>query len=284
MTKSILNFNGGLDSTYALWKILSQTDDEVTALTYNFSDEAPETVTLLNDTPMQDKLQKINAMVSWLKAHVRDFNHVVIDYDPNDLNDVINFGELIFRKTTEAYLVKYAVQNDYDKVISTFEKENDGFSASGGSYAPIDAVRRPVSGDAKGIFKRIAAKGEISFMLMDMNYHQAYAFRELPTSLIDMTRSCDAETQDPCGVCFKCSKRKFFLQCIAEGKSNSEIQSIINSESITQDGKWISMKFWLRDYVQTYKSFSGKNEEIDQVYNKEKQVWSMPLWPTSFKF
>ena len=283
MTKSILNFNGGLDSTYVLWKTLSQTDEEVTALTFKFSgdNQSPATVRLGEDH--QDvKLTIVDSMANWLKTNVRSFNHVVIDFDPSYLDDAVSFEDATFKKTTEIYLVKYGIQNGFDKIISSFEKDNDGFSAASTTF-DVDKRRTPLSGEMRGAFKRMAKSGEISFMLLDMNYHQAYAIRELPVALFNMTRSCDAETSEPCGVCFKCSKRQFFMKCIADGKTNADIQSIIDNESLTNDGRWISMKWWLRDHVGTYKSFAGKNDDTDPVYNKEKQVWAMPLWPPSLK-
>jgi 7-cyano-7-deazaguanine synthase in queuosine biosynthesis len=282
MTKTILNFNGGLDSTYVLWKLLAETQDDVTALTYRFPEKnATLEVAMHDDDVIQEKkIEEVKSVVNWLKTNIRDFTHTIIDYDDTYLDDVTDFGDTHFPKTIEVYVVKYGVQNDYDKIVSSFEKENDGFSYM--RYHDIETPKRPAASSAKGVFKKIATKGEISFPLLDMKYHQAYALRELPTTLLNLTKSCDANNGLPCGICFKCSKRKFFIQCIGEGKTNEEIQSVIDENSITPDGKWISMKWWLRDYISTYKGFVAE-EDYDTVYNKETQVWPMPIWPTSFK-
>ena len=67
MTKTCISITGGVDSTYLLYKTLSETQDEVTAFHVDFTELTPE----VNSA----NLEKMSAqnVVNWLKSNVRGF-------------------------------------------------------------------------------------------------------------------------------------------------------------------------------------------------------------------
>jgi hypothetical protein len=91
----------------------------------------------------------------------------------------------------------------------------------------------------------------------------------MPAKLFALTRSCDNPAPEPCGTCFKCSKRKFFAEAIANGKSDDAIRAHIASKSELPDGRWRSMKNWLAEDVSTC---------APPLSDKP---WDMPIWPSS---
>jgi hypothetical protein len=98
----------------------------------------------------------------------------------------------------------------------------------------------------------------------------------MPQELIDLTHSCSVNSETACGNCFKCRKRKFFCDEIASGKTPQEIQDIIESNSVQDDGTWISMKFWL-------KAMSANTLSANASSSLPVPKWNMPQWPTSYK-
>jgi len=98
---------------------------------------------------------------------------------------------------------------------------------------------------------------------MDGTYNQAHALTEMPQSLIDLTFSCEGPLPEPCNVCFKCVKRNFFCEEIADGKTLTEIDSLVESKSVLPNGKWVSMKYW-----------------VSNMENPPE--WEMLEWPSSY--
>ena len=62
MSKILIPFSGGINSTYALWRYLNETDHEIHSYRHTESFEAQDR-----------KRTAALAMVDWLKANVRDF-------------------------------------------------------------------------------------------------------------------------------------------------------------------------------------------------------------------
>jgi hypothetical protein len=266
--KTIIGNSGGLDSTYALWKLLSSTNDEVTVVLLNTDDltlkiKTKFDVRSFNSSQSNEgRANRVRSIVEWLSINVRPCTLANIDIDSSILKRGIEYPN-----NPQTIIVDWAINkinaNLADKVIVTTEFENDGFS-NGGTIL----TRAPGALAARDRFVNNSTRGQLSFMLLDMDYHQGVATREIPAELFSLTRSCDSPEPEPCGVCFKCSKRKFFAEAITAGKSDDEIRMYISLKSKLPDGRWMTMKNWLKDDVSTY--VGGGNK-----------TWDMPVWPSS---
>jgi 7-cyano-7-deazaguanine synthase in queuosine biosynthesis len=263
--KTIIGNSGGLDSTYALWKLLSNTDDEVTVVLLNTDDLTQKIKTkfdirsFISGQSNEGRANRVRSIVEWLSTNVRQCTLAEVRIDASVLKRGVEYPN-----NPQTIIVDWAISkinaNLADKVVVTTERENDGFS-NGGTIAG----RAPGALAARDRFVDNATRGQLSFMLLDMNYHQGMAIREMPAELFALTRSCEPE---PCDVCFKCSKRKFFAEAIADGKLDDEIRTYIASKSELPDGRWMTMKNWLKDDVSTYVGGGDK-------------AWDMPVWPSS---
>lgn len=269
--RTIIGNSGGLDSTYALWKLLSTTDDEVTVVVLNtgtLTEQVKNRFDVRSFNSLSDsngRSQRVQNILNWLAANVRPCTVVSVDLDENVFRRGIEYPN-----NPQTVIVEWAVSkinaNEADRVIVTTERENDGYS-NGGTIT----TRAPGAIAAKNLFSEFATRGEISFMLLDSGYHQGVAMREMPQALIDLTHSCDSKDAEPCGVCFKCSKRKFFAEAIASGKTDEEIRAKVASKSELPDGRWRSMKHWIAEEVTTCRT-----PAMDKT-------WDVPSWPTSYK-
>jgi len=263
--KTIISFSVGLDSTYALWKLLSSTDEDITAVFLTPGD-------LVNVSQLPYDLRSYDMVLdhslnydratniaNWLKANVRDFTLLQLPVETALLSTEWNVPN-----SPVAYVTKYAVSkinaNLCDKVIITHERENDGF-ANGGTIQS----RRPASAACLDLFKAEATRGEISFPMLDVQYTQANALVEMPADLVSLTSSCQLNLPEPCGTCFKCEKRQFFCDEIAAGKTPTQIQDYVTQMSVPEAGKWMSMKKWL---------FNRSLPIAD--------AWETPQWPSSY--
>jgi 7-cyano-7-deazaguanine synthase in queuosine biosynthesis len=270
--RTIISTSGGLDSTYVLWKTLSTTDDEVTAVFLDFSNIDVETakrkydiMLLPNLSTSQVDIDRFNAICRWIKDNVRNFNSEIHNVD------LLRFRrglDVIERPNTrETYFVDLAIErinaNLMDRIISGYGKvESDGF-AHGGTK---NGVRRPSSAAAHDRFVLDAKRGQIDFPLIESKYTQANALIEMPQELIDLTHSCIKDNSTPCNKCIKCDNRNFSLEMVKSGKTSDEIYDYLISKCIQEDGTWISLKFWLKSRDP-----------------KAWQKWPMPQWPQSYK-
>jgi hypothetical protein len=262
--RTIIAVSGGLDSTYALWKLL-ETGDQITAVhltgdELSARDLMRYDVRLLNSN--QTKRDALSKIFSWLKANVRDFDVANVSVD----GSLLRLG-IEYPNSTQTIITEWAIKkindNLADRLVISTEHENDG-ARNGGTIS-----RRATGAEAaRDRFVEFATRGRLDFLLMDMNYHQGMSTRELPAELFALTRSCDIPNPEPCGVCFKCSKRKFFAEAIADGKSDDEIRTYIASKSELPDSRWMTMKNWLKNDVSTYVGGGDK-------------TWDMPVWPSS---
>jgi 7-cyano-7-deazaguanine synthase in queuosine biosynthesis len=267
--RTIIGNSGGLDSTYALWKTLFTTADDVTVVLIN-TDTAPSNIAQKYDVrsfnsaePSQERRARVQSIVQWLSANVRPCTLVEVPLDASVLKRGVEYPN-----NPQTIIVDWSIAKinagEADKVIVTTERENDGFS-NGGTIA----TRAPGAIAARDRFAADATRGQLTFMLLDMNYHQGMAIREMPAALYALTRSCDSPAPEPCGVCFKCSKRKFFAEAIAGGRTDGEIRSYVASKSELANGRWRSMKNWIAEDVS---SCSRPSSDV---------TWDMPVWPSS---
>lgn len=257
--KTFIPFSGGLDSTYLLWKILSETNEEVTALSIDMAATNPRVFLKYDARSFSmydansgaiDRVQKIK---EWLSKNVRDFNLIIETIDTQYFVRDINTPN-----STPSYFTRYAAPrlNDgtFDRICLSHEWDNDGF-ANGGS---IGLKRRPGSWVAYDIFPQVATRGRLEFTLLDMEYNQAYALSELPKDLLNIVRDPNLSEDK------KKLKQAWFEKQLSEGKTPKEAGEIAKAKCMLPDGKWHSMRYWVTGADPTPET-----------------VWNMPIWPTS---
>jgi 7-cyano-7-deazaguanine synthase in queuosine biosynthesis len=273
--KSLLLISGGVDSTYCLWKELSTTSNDVTAVFLNSrnNDNLNKATNLsaFCGGPI-NKANEIscNNIVDWLRKNVRDFNFINHQIDNS-----------YFKKNASSsdnpltYAVRYFI-NDlnngiYDQFIFSYEKENDGY-ANGGN---VNGVRQAASMPALIEFKELAKRGSIMFPLIDNDYCQSFANKELPSDLFNFTISCEktptgSNPYNFCGICKRCSKRKFLKMQEDLGKTPEQIRDFMKQQTFLSNGKYWSFKNWIQLYV--------PDADTPLVYD----YWDVPQWPNSY--
>jgi hypothetical protein len=267
--RTIIGNSGGLDSTYALWKLLSTTADDVTVVLLNTDGLTQQVLNKFDVRSFNSignntvRAQRVQNIVNWLSANVRPCTIENVSLDEANLRRGIDYPN-----NPQTAIVEWAVVKINaglaDKVVVTTERENDGYS-NGGTIT----TRAPGAMAARARFVDNATRGKIDFMLLDAGYHQGVAMREMPQALIDLTHSCDSQEDAPCGVCFKCSKRKFFAEAVARGETDEQIRQKVASKSELPEGRWRSMKHWIAEEVSTCR------------YTASDKIWDMPVWPSS---
>jgi len=253
--KTLITFSGGIDSTYALWKLLTETQDEVTALALS-TETLTEAMRLrfdLRSFQGVDVAETVEA-ANWLKANVRNFTLVVHNFDPTYA--VKGYGNV---NSPQTYTVRYAVSRinagEFDRLLCTSEKENDGWS-NGGTIS----TRRPGSMAARDIFVATATRGTVEFPLISSDYTQANAFAELPIGLLAIIDNDGPDDQS-----FKAMKRRWIKAQLASGKTPSQVWDLYYQNCTVYQGKWFSMKHW-----------------INGIEPTDQNTWSMPEWPASY--
>lgn len=255
MTKTFISFSGGLDSTYGLWKVLTETQDTVTAFAINTDDMTqPERTKYDVRSFYGVDNQRVTQAAAWLKTNVRDFTLIIHPFDP--AYAVRGYGNV---NSPMPYMTRYAVprvnSGEYDKIVFCAEKENDGF-ANGGTVA----VRRTGSIPAKEIFLSDATRGSINFPLIDADYTQANSLAELPPDLLKIVN-----IYSPDNPVFKSKKIGWFMDRLNEGKTTAEIYDLWYQNCTVVPGKYFTMKYWIEGTSPT-----------------DQNVWDMPEWPSSY--
>jgi hypothetical protein len=254
--KTVLTFSGGIDSTYVLWKLLSETQDEITAIFISSDNLSPADFSRYDLRAFRGSSQATaDASAQWLQSNVRSFTYVVQTFDSQYAPR--GFGNV---NSPQTYLTRFAVprinSGEFDRLICTSEKENDGASNGG----TID-VRRPGSMAARDIFAQSATRGSIEFPLIAANYTQANALTEMPSDLLDIVDHCTLEDNS-----YKCKKKRWFQNLLDQGKTPAQCYDAwYTSCTNASAGKWFSMKFWIEN-----------TQPTDQL------TWAIPEWPTSY--
>jgi len=184
MTKTCISITGGVDSTYILYKTLSETQDEVTAFHIDFTELTPE-VNSVN-------LEKMSAqnVVNWLKTNVRDFTFENILATSKE--DMKYYSTREALKKAENY-----INSGFDKFLFARAIEDTETGNPTGNMAFFNNL--------KNIYP-----SKIYAPLRENNLGKAHAVASLPKALYNITLKCGKCTVEngvmtPCGRClFKC--------------------------------------------------------------------------------
>jgi hypothetical protein len=258
--KTLVPFTGGMDSTYLLWKLLTETSDEITAVNFDIGNTDPYLrgkYNLRSFTPEDFRLEQADRVINiaiWLKQNVRDFTFVKEPISKDFLAK-----DLALPNNTAGYFARYAIpkinNGDFDRMCLSHEWDNDGLSNGG----TIGTMRRPGAWVAHELFVANATRGSIDFTLLDMNYNQAYALSEMPKHLVDLVRY--PKIANP----LKAKKTSWFKGRLNEGKTPAQAGDIAKAKCTLPNGKWFSMRYWVEGL-----------EPTDQ------NTWDVPTWPSSY--
>jgi 7-cyano-7-deazaguanine synthase in queuosine biosynthesis len=268
MRKTIMPFSGGLDSTYALWKTLRETDDAVTVVTitgqhHDTRKPLRASAGLLSPHGWEKAKQVADAVAAATRAFSFEVKEVNADLDTNQF--VPGVGQVSLRMATDR-----VNSGEFDCVAATYEMDNDG-TLWGGTKSFQFLTSAMVAHEN---FKRYATRGRIEFPLIEMGYTQAVALRDLPPSLYALAFSCDRGVVEgaACGRCYKCCKRKFFKILLDGGQTVDDIRNLWRDRSTTPDG-WVPMKLWLGEYIPEYLSW----------WDPDTPPYPMPSYPQAYE-
>lgn len=265
--KTLVAFSGGTDSTYVMYKLLTETDDEVTAVLFK-KDKLAE---VLNLAPNVSYINVPNVLEELRK--IRPFNFIEHYIQAKNQDEET--------KHYYTYFIKYAAPflNDgtYDRIVTarTWEQFNQNIISTThkGSIAEIAAQR---------LMKREVTRGYLWNPLVTHEYHQnfnkAHAFLHLPENLSKYVNSCVAPSTYndqviPCGKCYKCLFNMKVKAFLAEGQTPEQIQAWTEAKCFEYGGdsgksapirKWIDIEY-MDDPV---KKFFRKKDVIEDVKNK----------------
>lgn len=124
MSNVVVMFSGGSNSTYALWRWLSETDHAVTAVRGRIQDAAPGRLTEENVNTRAVQI------VNWLQENVRDFDYETIDFPAYEQEEgplrpgyaatynygalrprYAGYGQVISDKNPDIFVIGYSLEN-----------------------------------------------------------------------------------------------------------------------------------------------------------------------------
>ena len=245
--KSAVAFSGGYDSTYLLYKLLSETDDEITAISFQRpvgtqknnknwfvqTDASP-----IHIPQIIDELQKI-----------RSFTHITRIVEDTEITDQNSEATVFF---IEQY-VSDINSGKYDRLVSgrSWEQWNEyRVNYMLGTLTDISAQR---------VFFREAKRGEFWMPLVTDAFHEKYCrwhvLKYLPENLKKLTISCSDPTIENGKVirCEECHK------CMWDDKV-----------------KWMMDQGWNADQVNTWKFLKGLQYGGGKNISAPTRLW-MPV-------
>lgn len=220
--KSLVTLSGGIDSTYVLWKLLSETDDEITAIYFDFSRIA--LVDMLTEKNI-NKIHQINVLVDKLKT-IRNFSfihHVATNEEiENQLAHKLLFAI--------RYAAPFINNGTYDRLVT-------GASYEDKSQKIVQHLNMTPAYYAEKRLTKLFTRGSYWAPLVDDSWHNHYsrdiAIRALPPDILQsaILMACLLPTYDEtspikgqrCSSCGKCLLNDATINMINEGKTSAEI-------------------------------------------------------------
>jgi hypothetical protein len=266
--KTLLAYSGGLDSIYVLWKELTQTSNDVTAVFFDSSTITEDQRILFSmkgvDPVSYSEEQWIACLQSCevIMGATRSFELQKMSYNPAYINPTqvqYNHGA-VFRT---AAAVDSLNNGTFDRYVTGHCRDNDGYTAS------LSVSWRPGTASSLSLeyFKAHATRGEFAVPLYDMQYTTANALYDLPQELIDVQSAVLMGAND--NTHYKWAMQTYARRLLVEGKTTAQIYDIITEKSVLPNNVWRSQKRWLSNEVPEYVS----DLSVD---------WPMPNWASSY--
>jgi hypothetical protein len=244
-TKTLIAFTGGWDSTLILWKLLNETDDEITAV-YLDSQFVKTDIGTIKEYVQFIRAQKV---VDELRK-IRNFEFIPYKIKPSDITEELYLKYLQFVQ----YAAPFINNGTYDKLVHGASYEDVSCKVIPHlEYFPTYYV-------VERLFNRLCTRGELYEPLIKdktwyQNYTRAYAMKELPSSIKTTIASCDIPKYDndvkdfvDCGECRKCLENKLVSNMLNEGKTPEEIFQwrMQKNREYGTDKLMAPLPFWIR--------------------------------------
>jgi len=230
--KNLLLFSGGADSSYIAYKILSETNEPLTTVTWTTSDVNN------NWANKAISMHNFNDLVAELKK-IRDFDVIIHDVASSRINDENNHHIL--------YGIEWASEHinnsTYDRLVTgrTWEQQNQSL------FKGKEIKGTPTHFASINLWNKLMTRGEMIHPLADDAYHDQFnryhVFTYLPEAIRSKTISCfspilNGETDhvSACGECYKCLWDEKVLQLTQNGYGSSQINAWRRIKSLEYGG------------------------------------------------
>jgi hypothetical protein len=206
LTKTLIAFSGGTDSTFLAWKRLTESKENITLFFLDARKAENGEKVSLNQTC---ELAAALRIVDWLSHNVRVVTFWHID------SPALNKGE---------WMSPTVMRVGGDLMSAGFDKFHTGRS--------IENTRAHWGQKTQAwyldIFAKHATRGTISFPLLEQGLSRAHALAYMPQDLQALTMGCfDTKMVDGlpvrCGKCFKCMMEQEVRDMLAAGGTADEI-------------------------------------------------------------
>ena len=227
MSKNLILFSGGLDSSYLAYKLLTDTSDEITLLAVVSENGLCEGINRQQVLNMQPLIKELKS--------IRNFDMKYLYADSSEVTSI----EMDRWNTFPMYKFASEFANGtYDKLVSgTTWEQCDG------AFFKHSSVRGyPKHLDAQKIFSSLTDKGSLWNPLMTHDIHQNFnrwhVLKYLPENLSSKSISCSAgKTEDSrCGQCDKCALNSRVRTMIGNGATASDVDDWRRTKSLEYGG------------------------------------------------
>ena len=286
--KTLILWSGGADSTFLLNKLLSETTDEITALTFagqGFASNETTSEQIFHLPKLQEELQKI-----------RFFSLKQLNFNDLDVHDKAITRH--FYTSFVSYAAPLLNDGTYDRITSgrTWEQHDQTVISS------FNIRGMPSTFAAHRLFKKLTVRGSLWEPLITHDfvnhYGRYHALTMLPQNLSSQIVSCNYASYDQssqkylaCGKCYKCMWDRKVKGFIAEGFGPKEIEYYRRAKSLQYGGGRnlsATMRLWLplemgeipydgldtKEKVQLYVQGKGHPSIANQKFDID-DIWNM---------
>jgi hypothetical protein len=282
-----LFFTGGYDSTYILYKLLTETDHEVTATILVRSEDLNSRLDIKAAFALpKNSISNVDLIVEELRK-IRDFAYYKHSVTPSEFKDDIlsNYKKGSMRHLGPwNYIAWYAVANkdNFDMIVSgiTWEQLQKKFYNKKGNDSSAEQGIEKVNYLKKWIADR-APNITLFTPLLTHEYHQNFTrwhvFKYLPEQYARMALSCATPTKnyEGCEKCYKCLWDRMVRNLMLYSDYSSEqIEEYRHSKALEYgggDGITAQIRVWLPIEMQCHDACSF-SEELGIIDTKEKAI------------
>ena len=188
--RTAIAFTGGVDSTFLLWKILSETSDVVQTFRIDYRNAAANN--RFNFSQAEEMASV--AVVSWLKSNVRDFTHTIIN---------INEFQPLEWSSIEAARIGGGLLRD--DLADRFMIGRNAEATWTVAEIDADPSKKNVLRRQLEVLREVVPGGTLEQPLKDAGLGKAHAWRDLPAALMALTLKCKQPTITN-GLVVECGK------------------------------------------------------------------------------
>jgi 7-cyano-7-deazaguanine synthase in queuosine biosynthesis len=260
--KTLVLFSGGLDSTYVMYKLLSETEDEITAVLLETANGSTNKI-----SSPKDQNRHVLNIVNELKK-IRDFDYVVKQvWDDEYDEEVMNHYYTYF----VAYAAPFINSKTFDRLVTgrTWEQFNKKLVET-----EDKRIGNPSYFATIRLMTKLTRRGYLWNPLITHDFHDHFnrwhVFKYLPDNLKTKTFSCNSpikteEKNKPCKECYKCLWDELVNIFKENGSTAAQVEDF-RRKKCREYGiskKDAPMRFWLP-------LFMKKGRIFDDLDTKEK--------------